>query len=302
MSERVTLPIVNQLHSSRASPILHYRIQGNTYIPIQGVIIITRAYQYVSQQQQQQHAAVFLTATLPAERLWFLAFLIKKVLSSGVASFISYLGYLVLRRRRSIKGMHLSRDGKICCYGYALSTIFLLAFVPCFLLFVFRFSFLFFLFLFFPRIPVCLSYFVVSLCAAAICYPQQVRILKYVFFLLVCVICTLPHLGILLFFIRLFMLISILSCVSYASNFLWAFNFNFFLKFSAGRASTCLSSVYRVVLRTWLFPVYIPYSLATQDVQTVGTTKKRRNNFKCKKFWYQPKKKSAGLHFAFEVV
>ena len=117
-----------------------------------------------------------------------------------------------------------------------------------------------------------------------------------------CVICTLPHLGILLFFIRLFMLISILSCVSYASNFLWAFNFNFFLKFSAGRASTCLSSVYRVVLRTWLFPVYIPYSLATQDVQTVGTTKKRRNNFKCKKFWYQPKKKSAGLHFAFEVV
>ena len=31
-----------------------------------------------------------------------------------------------------------SRDGKICCYGDALSTIFLLAFVPCFLLFVFR--------------------------------------------------------------------------------------------------------------------------------------------------------------------
>ena len=34
-----------------------------------------------------------------------------------------------------------SRDGKICCYGYALNTIFLLAFVPCFLLSVFRFSF-----------------------------------------------------------------------------------------------------------------------------------------------------------------
>ena len=32
-----------------------------------------------------------------------------------------------------------SRDGKICCYRDALSTIFLLAFVPCFLLFVFLF-------------------------------------------------------------------------------------------------------------------------------------------------------------------
>ena len=39
-----------------------------------------------------------------------------------------------------------SRGGKICCYGDASSTIFLLASVPCFLLFVF----LFFLFLFFP--------------------------------------------------------------------------------------------------------------------------------------------------------
>ena len=37
-----------------------------------------------------------------------------------------------------------SRDGKICRYGDALSTIFLLAFVPRFLLFVFRFSSLFF--------------------------------------------------------------------------------------------------------------------------------------------------------------
>ena len=36
-----------------------------------------------------------------------------------------------------------SRDGKICCYRDALSTIFLLAFVSCFLLFVFRFSFFF---------------------------------------------------------------------------------------------------------------------------------------------------------------
>ena len=38
-----------------------------------------------------------------------------------------------------------SRDGKICCYGDALNMIFLLAFVLCFLLFVFHISFLYFL-------------------------------------------------------------------------------------------------------------------------------------------------------------
>ena len=62
-----------------------------------------------------------------------------------------------------------SRDGKICCYGGALSTIFLLAFVPCFLLFVFRFSFLsFFLFLhpgifiFFVSLRRCSSHLLLS--------------------------------------------------------------------------------------------------------------------------------------------
>ena len=72
-----------------------------------------------------------------------------------------------------------SRGGKICCDGDALSTMFLLAFVPCFLLFVFLF------FLFFPCIPVCSSSSCLFVCAAAICYSQQVRIFKYVFFLLV---------------------------------------------------------------------------------------------------------------------
>ena len=62
-----------------------------------------------------------------------------------------------------------SRDGKICCYGDALSTIFLLAFVPCFLFFVF----LFISFLFFSCIPVCLSS-CPFVCAATICYSQQV--------------------------------------------------------------------------------------------------------------------------------
>ena len=65
-----------------------------------------------------------------------------------------------------------SRDGKICCYGDALSTTFLLAFVPCFLFFVF----LFFLFIFFSCIPVCLSSSCSFVCAA-ICCSQQVRIL-----------------------------------------------------------------------------------------------------------------------------
>ena len=68
-----------------------------------------------------------------------------------------------------------SRDGKICCYGDALSTIFLLAFVPCFLLFVFRFRSLSFLIFFLD--PACLSSSCPFVCAAAICYSQQVRIL-----------------------------------------------------------------------------------------------------------------------------
>ena len=51
-----------------------------------------------------------------------------------------------------------SRDGKICRFGDALSTICLLAFVPCFLLFVD----LFFLSLFFSCVPICL-YFSVPL-------------------------------------------------------------------------------------------------------------------------------------------
>ena len=53
-----------------------------------------------------------------------------------------------------------SRDGKICCYGDALSMIFLLAFVSCFLFFVFRFSFLSFLIFF---LHPGMSIFIVSL-------------------------------------------------------------------------------------------------------------------------------------------
>ena len=93
-----------------------------------------------------------------------------------------------------------SRDEKICCYGDALSTIFLLAFVPCFLLFVFRFYFLCFniflhpgKFIFFVSLRLCSSHLLLS----ASTY-FRVRVLSAC-----CVIRTLPHLGILSFFIRL---------------------------------------------------------------------------------------------------
>ena len=71
-------------------------------------------------------------------------------------------------------------------------------FVPCLLLFVFRFFF----FLFFFPASRCLSSSCPFVCAAAICYSQQV--LRSTYFIMrvlsACVICTLTHLGILLFF------------------------------------------------------------------------------------------------------
>ena len=79
----------------------------------------------------------------------------------------------------------------------ALSTIFLLA-CFCALLPTFRFS-VFFSFLFFPCIPVCLSS-CPFVCAAAICCSPHVSTYFIVRVLSACVICTLPHLGIILFF------------------------------------------------------------------------------------------------------
>ena len=85
-----------------------------------------------------------------------------------------------------------SRDGKICCYGDALSTILLLA-CFCALLPTFRFSFLFSFHTFFPGIPVCLSsshHLLLSACTYFIVRVNSAS-----------VICTLPHLGILLLFL-----------------------------------------------------------------------------------------------------
>ena len=81
-----------------------------------------------------------------------------------------------------------SRDGKICCYGDALSTIFLLTWylilcLDSYFSFFFSFPFLF------------LSASCPFVCAAATCYSQQVRILFMIRVLSACVICTLPRLG-----------------------------------------------------------------------------------------------------------
>ena len=83
-----------------------------------------------------------------------------------------------------------SRDGKICCYGDALSTIFFLVFVHCFLLFVFRFSFLFLFFflasryVYLVRVPSSVQQPFATLSKYVFYTPQ------YVFFLLVSFV---PH-------------------------------------------------------------------------------------------------------------
>ena len=111
-----------------------------------------------------------------------------------------------------------SRDGKICCYGDALSTIFLLA--SC-LASYFSFSvILVFLFLFFSCIPVCLSSSCPFVCAAAICYSQQVRTVFYStcsFCLLLCHLYPIPSRNYFVFFIRLilFFFVALISRVAF---------------------------------------------------------------------------------------
>ena len=93
-----------------------------------------------------------------------------------------------------------SGDGKICCYGDALNTIFLLAcFCP--LLPTFCFSFIFFLIFFLH--PGMVIFFV----SLRLCSSHLLLLSASTYFIVrvfsACVICTLPHFGILLFFIRL---------------------------------------------------------------------------------------------------
>ena len=80
----------------------------------------------------------------------------------------------------------------ICVYGNALSTIFLLAFGPCFLLFVFRFSFLTFLIfflhpgmvIFFVSLRLCSSHLLLSASTYSIVRVLSARVIRI-----------LPHLG-----------------------------------------------------------------------------------------------------------
>ena len=90
-----------------------------------------------------------------------------------------------------------SRDGKICCYGDALSAIFLLA---CFfaLLPTFRFRFSFLSFLIFSLRPGMFIFFVsLRLCSSHLILSARTYFIVRV--LSACVVCTLPHLGIILF-------------------------------------------------------------------------------------------------------
>ena len=78
------------------------------------------------------------------------------------------------------------------------------------------FAFLFFLFLFFPA-----SRYVYLLRVSSSVQPQFATVSKYLFYStcsFCCVICTLPHLGILLFFIRsIFFFVALISRVSFFS-------------------------------------------------------------------------------------
>ena len=112
-----------------------------------------------------------------------------------------------------------SRDGNISCYGDALSTIFLLAFVPCFLLFVFRFSFIFLFF--FPA-----SRFVYLLRVPSSVQQPSATLSKYVFCstcFFCSLVCTLSHLGILFFFfIRLLFFVVRVAVISRVTFFLFS--------------------------------------------------------------------------------
>ena len=88
-----------------------------------------------------------------------------------------------------------SRDGKIFCYGDTLSTIFLLLCRASYFSFFVFFSFFSFLF---PLHPGMFIFVSLRLCSSHLLLSASTYFIVRV--LSACVICTLPHLGILLFF------------------------------------------------------------------------------------------------------
>ena len=89
-----------------------------------------------------------------------------------------------------------SRDGKISCYGDALNTISLFAGL-CGLLPTFRFAFYFSCPIFFMHPGMCIFFVSLRLCNSHLLLSASTYFI--VRFLSPCVICTPPHLGILLF-------------------------------------------------------------------------------------------------------
>ena len=89
----------------------------------------------------------------------------------------------------------------------------LLAFVPCFLIFVFRFCS--FLYYYFSCIPVCFIFVSLRLCSSNLLLSESTYFIVRV--LSACVICTLPHLGILEFFYSssIFFFVALISRVSF---------------------------------------------------------------------------------------
>ena len=129
----------------------------------------------------------------------------KKKMADGVARSPSWL---------------CSRDGKICCYGNALSTIFLLACFFCALLPTFGFWFLAVLsFLIFSLHPGMFIFFVsLRLCSSHLLLSGSTYFIFIVRVRSACrVICTLPHLGILSFFIRLVFFVALTFRVAFFS-------------------------------------------------------------------------------------
>ena len=116
----------------------------------------------------------------------------------GIYYLSTYVYHLLVRAYRSNVIFIIYMYTSITCYEYIIvRTYYTYHFVPC--LPTFRFSFFFSSLIFFLN-PGMLSSSCSFVCEAATCHSQQVRTYFVVRVLSACVTCTLPHLGILLFF------------------------------------------------------------------------------------------------------
>ena len=113
-----------------------------------------------------------------------------------------------------------SRDGKICCYGDALSTIFLLAcFGSCFLIFVLRFSLLSFL-NFFLHPGMCIFFVSLRLCSSHLLLSASTQFILVVRVLFACHLFPTPSRN---SFVFLFVQFFLLFCFSQLLFLGWRF-------------------------------------------------------------------------------